>query len=149
LKTESGKKILVAVRAKDRQKVSRVLGAEFNLDFCSTLEIAQSQLDESIGLIVCGAHFDGGRMFELLRYAKGARQTRAIPFLVVLGSERTYSPKILQGIQIAAKILGADGFIDIVELKEELGEVKTAEALRQLARRILSSDERNAFLRHD
>jgi hypothetical protein len=149
LENKSGKRILVAVRAKDRVKVSRVLGTEFNLHFCTTFKIARSQLDESIGLIICGAHFDSGRMFDLLRYAKENTQTRAIPFLVVLGSEHAYSPAILQGIQIAAKILGASGFIDIAKLKEELGEVKTVETLQQGVRRILSSDETKALLRHD
>lgn len=88
-------------------------------------------------------------MFDLLRYTKENTQTWAIPFLVVLGSERTYSPAILQGIQIAAKILGASGFIDVAKLKEKLGKVETVETLRQLVRYTLSNDETKAFLRHD
>lgn len=136
----TSKKVLVAIRPKDHQKIANVLGAEFNTIFCYTLEEARSQLDEHTGLVICGAYFDDGRMFDLLRHAKENARTRSIPFCVIFGSEREYSAAILHGIQKAAEILGANAIIDVFTLKKELGKAQAYESLRQSVRRILSSD---------
>jgi hypothetical protein len=141
LEKKRREKILVAVRSKDRQDISRALGAEFNVVFCDTFEKARLQLDESIGLVVCGAHFDDGRMFDLLRHLKEDVRTQLIPFLVIFGNRPEYSPAILHSIQSASEILGARGIIDFSTLSEDLGEARAFAHFRQIVRRILSSGE--------
>lgn len=134
METKSSKRVLVAVRPKDTLIVSEALGSEFDVTICHSLEEATSQLDENTGVIACGVHFDSGRMFDLLRFAKANPKTQSIPFFILLGDEKGYSQSILDGIRSAAKLLGATEFTNLPMFKAQLGEQQAFERLRQVIR---------------
>ena len=115
------KKVLVAMRPQDLPLLSDALGDEFNTVICHTFEEAVAQLDNNVGLIACGVHFAGGRMFDFLHHVNASPQTKTIPFFVILGSRRSYSPAIVHSIEIATKTVGATGFVDMGAIKDSMG----------------------------
>lgn len=131
------KKVLVALRASEVSMVAEVLGEEFQLVVCHSMDDAIARLDENIGLIACGVHFDSGRMFDLLRYVKDHPQYNKVPFFILLGVGR-YSQPIMHGIRSAAKLMGAAGFTDLSSLREKMGGDQAHEQLRSVVRQVLS-----------
>ncbi|NEX63912.1 hypothetical protein [Noviherbaspirillum galbum] len=134
--TAKDKTILVAVRPRDVPQVTDVLGSEFSLVITHSMEDAVAELDERIGFVACGVHFDSGRMFDLLRHVKSHAPFNALPFYILLGSGR-YSPQIMHGIRSAAKLMGASGFTDLSVLRETYGDQAYAR-MRQVVREALS-----------
>jgi hypothetical protein len=138
VKTGTTRKLLVAVRPQDIYLVFEALGTEFDLVICHSLTTAKAVLGENIGLITCGVRFDEGRMLDLLRYVKENPETQSIPFLCVIGAGKSFSPAVLKGIKQAVLILGANGIIDLSELRRKLGDEQAYETLRQVIRKVLS-----------
>jgi hypothetical protein len=132
------RKLLVAVRPQDIYLVSEALGTEFDLVICHSLTTAKVALEKDIGLTACGVRFDEGRMLDLLRYVKENPKTQSIPFLCVIGAGKSFSPAVLEGIKQAVLILGANGIIDLSELRRKLGDKQAYETLRQAIRKVLS-----------
>src|SRR5690606_3030360 len=118
--------------------VSEALGNEIDIVFCHTVEEARAALEGDIGIIVCGVHFDGGKMFEFLRFVKQNPATQSIPFFAVLGGTGRYSDSILQGIESAAKLLGAQRLLNLPELIEKVGKEEAFRQIRQGVRQLLS-----------
>lgn len=139
-RTRPSKKVLVAVRPDALPIVSHTLGSEFDVIVCHSFKDAKIHLNEQVGLIACGVHFDGGAMFDFLRHAKANPKTQSIPFFLLIGGAERYSKCILDGIRIAAKILGAEGFTDLSRLKIDMGEEDAYERLRQVIRNSLRQD---------
>lgn len=129
--------ILIAVSQQDSQLVFDVLGDEFNLLICHTFQEAEALLGKDIHLVACGVHFDQGRMFDLLQRVRNTPHLREIPFLLALGRGTKYSAAILQGIDSAARLLGATAFINMLELVDGLGKEEAYEDIRRTVRRLL------------
>src|SRR5437868_6976999 len=121
------KKILVAVGQESIQGVTNALKGHYDLVCCTSLEEARSALDKSIDLVLCGLHFDEGRMLDFLRYAKADPSTRPIPFICIKIAEGMLSQAIIQSIEIASRALGADRFVDLHEWIIKLGDTKAYE----------------------
>jgi hypothetical protein len=136
-KNNSMKKVLVALRPSEVSMVAEVLGEEFALVVCHSMEDAVARMDESIGLIACGVHFDSGRMFDFLRHVKDHPRYNKVPFFILLGVGR-YSQPIMHGIRSAAKLMGAAGFTDLSGLREKVGGEQAHEQLRRVIRQVLS-----------
>ncbi len=139
--TTQSRKVLVAIRPDAIPIVARTMGSEFDVVICHTMEDAKAKLNEQVGLIACGVHFDSGAMFDLLRYVKSLPETRSIPFFLLIGEGERYSKSILAGIRSAAEVLGAEAFTDLMRLKNKIGEEAAYEKLRQSIRVCLSKDE--------
>jgi hypothetical protein len=129
------KNLLLALVPESVPIITTALGNEFVLTFCTSMEEATSMLNGNVDLIAASTHFDKSRMFDLLRNCKAAPETRDIPFLCLrlLGGELDDS--IYEGVEIAARALGAIGFIDLFRLRRKLGEERANEELRQCIRR--------------
>ncbi|WP_019142514.1 hypothetical protein [Noviherbaspirillum massiliense] len=126
-------KVLVALMPEYIQPISQVVPGSFDMTFTTSLNEAQSLLDSSrFDVIVCGAHFDGCRMFDLLRYAKSTLQTRDIPFLCVRAVGGALDRTLYEGVKIASMALGAAGFVDLYRLNMETGEAEGLKKMRQL-----------------
>lgn len=123
-------KIVVAIRPEDAEVMRRVLGDEFDLILCTSLPEAQAALTPGIAMIVCGVHFDDGRMFDLLKYAKSHDALRAIPFWGVLRDEGMLSSAITRGIRTAMKTLGANGLFNLSQVPQNEDQEKSFQALR-------------------
>lgn len=102
------KKILVADRAESDRRLCAIL-AGHELVFVRTMDDAQRALArEQFALILIGVHFDDSRMFDLLRCLP--QGTTA----VCVRSQHFQSTAItLEGLEIAAKALGCNLFLDL------------------------------------
>jgi hypothetical protein len=127
------RKIIIAVREADVPIAQAMLGNEFDLVFCHTLEDAQAAIHGQVGIMVCGVHFAQGAVFELLQFVRSNPVSTQVPFFVMLDTagRYNYSPAIVHGLRAAAKALGATGFIDLSALVEKAGREEAIEILRR------------------
>jgi hypothetical protein len=137
------KKLLVAVRPIDLPAVSAALGDGFDVTITHRLDDAKARLNEEVGLIACGVHFDDGMLFELLNAARSNPVTQSTPFYVLLKEEQGYSRPIIDGIRSASKLLGATGFIDLLKMAQELGEDGAKEVIRKSIREVLDQSSQD------
>lgn len=132
-------RVLVALRPEEVSLLRRDLEGHFNIDITHTLKEAVASIDDRIGLIICGVHFDQGAMFDLLQEVKSNPRWREIPFFLILREDTTHAEAIIKGIRQAAKLLGVDDFIDLGELRREMGAEELLENLRGRVRIALGS----------
>lgn len=131
------KKILVAGKPQAKEILCTALEPEFELIFCHNLEQAKLLLDEPVDLIICTVLFDGSRMFELLRYVKANPPTKSIPFV---GARTTKGALPLYEVETAmkaAKLLGAEEFVDLYAWIDQLGDEPAYEKFRATIRGLL------------
>ncbi|WP_151636871.1 hypothetical protein [Noviherbaspirillum aerium] len=109
------KKLLIAVREEDMPLARTVLGTEFEVVFCHTVEAAKHMLEDGMDVVVSGVHFDSGAVFELLQYVRSSPTHGKLPFFVLLDTSKrySYSPAIVHGLKTAARALGATEFTDL------------------------------------
>jgi hypothetical protein len=112
-------RIVVAIRPEDAGLMREVMGDEFDLVMCTSLQEAQSALAPDVDMIACGVHFDDGRMFDLLKYVKADQTLCAIPFWGVLRDEGMLSSAITRGIRTAMKTLGANGLFNLSQMRTD------------------------------
>ncbi|MEC4723581.1 hypothetical protein RY831_31055 [Noviherbaspirillum sp. CPCC 100848] len=127
------KKLLIAVREEDMPLARAVLGFDFDVVCCHTIEAAKRMLGEGIDVVVSGVHFDSGAVFELLQHVRSSSMHGKLPFFVLLdsGHRYSYSPAIIHGLKTAAKALKATEFIDLAALVEQFGRKEAVEILRR------------------
>jgi DNA-binding response OmpR family regulator len=105
------KKILVADGPDIERRVSAVLQPH-ELSFVHTLAEAKRALArDDYDLIIMGVHFDESRMFDLLRQVRADERYQATP-VVCVASQRFDTPISVEGLEIAARALAADAFVD-------------------------------------
>ena len=107
------RRILVADTPEGDRRISAIL-AGYELVFVRTLADAQRALErESFALVLAGVHFDDSRMFDLLRFLQAKGQPTGCA-VVCMRSHHFASPAItIEGLQIAAKALGCNLFLDL------------------------------------
>jgi hypothetical protein len=132
-------RLLLAVRPQDRPLAMAALGDEFEVVVAHTYAEAVAALRRGTDLLVCGAHFDDGRLFDLLRLVKSDPALARIPFIPVLDELPANSPAMAQSIRNATAALGADGFIDLSRMSARMGQEQMLDKLRQMARSALAS----------
>jgi hypothetical protein len=101
-------KILVADTPEGDRRISTIL-AGHEVSFVRTLAEAQRKLAaEKFALVLIGVHFDDSRMFDLLRHLQRGGT------VICMRSQHFNSPAItLEGLEIAAKALGCQLFLDL------------------------------------
>jgi DNA-binding response OmpR family regulator len=106
-------KILVADTPDGDRRITTIL-AGHELTFVHTLGEAQRTLArEKFALDLLGVHFDDSRMFDLLRHLQSTRIQSGCA-VICMRSQRFNSPAItIEGLEIAAKALGCNLFLDL------------------------------------
>ena len=126
--------IVVADSAAGIQAMRGMLaGLAFHLVAAPTLDAAKAAVAPDTPLVICGSHFDDGRIYELLRHLKARPALHGVPFLSVrvLGGE--LDDFLYESVKIATHVLGCSGFIDLFRWRRLYGQ---AEADRQFAQRV-------------
>jgi CheY-like chemotaxis protein len=117
-------KLLVAVSTPSLQGLLPDILGRHTLVFAANLEKALALLEarQDFDLILCGLHFDSGKMYELLEAAKSSKTTAHIPFLCVqlIGSILPYGA--FKSMRAAFDILGGDLFIQVAKWRIEYGD---------------------------
>jgi CheY-like chemotaxis protein len=136
LKAKHPKRILIAVTPSSTPLLSQILGSTFELIFSTSLHHAQAQLNEGVDLVACDIHFDDCRMFDLLRLSKANPATRQIPFLCLKVVEGVLDQALYQSVDIASSALGAAGFVDLFQLKQDGGDEQAHKNLIRIIRQL-------------
>jgi len=132
------KNILVAATPSAFKTMRSALENRFSLTHCFNLDAARAALDDApVDLILCCTHFDESRMFDLLRYVKMQPALHRIPFMCAKIVEDEVSATYLQGVEIAARALGADSFIDFSHWKRIQGEQLAFDELTRTIHKLL------------
>ena len=97
---------------------------------CAGADQAEETLRNNprISMILCGVHFDESRMYDLLRYAK--REHPRTPFVCVRVLDAEIPRVSREALRIAAESMGADAYIDLPSLSEQLGKDDAETQLR-------------------
>ena len=83
---------------------------------------------EQFDLIISAVHLENdGSVFDLLKVAKGNPATSKVPFIFYCSRSSKFARSVRDGLQIAARALGADKYItmeifDVYKLREEFVE---------------------------
>jgi hypothetical protein len=116
-------------------------GSPFTLLAAETLTQAKSALSADTPLVLCGCHFDDGRLYDLLRYMKARPALNSIPFLTVRAHAGELDDAMYESVKIATSALGGNGFIDLFRWQRLYGK---AEAARQFAEHVGALARRNS-----
>ena len=106
-------KILAAVRPQGGVAVHRALGAYAEVLPLYTYDdaVAALRAQSDIQLVLCGVFFNETRAFDLLRFMR--QEFPALPFVACRIGDRDVAPVMAEAMGIAAKSMGATGFIDM------------------------------------
>lgn len=116
-------RILIADTPESVEICRPCLTGPFALVQAGTLDEATHELRGRIDMVVCGVHFDEGRMYDLLRHLKRSPRLERLPFVAVrcLEGELEFDGALRESVKIAVKALGGNAFVDLLRWQREYG----------------------------
>jgi len=105
-----------------------------------TLGQARAALAEQPELVVCGCHFDEGRMYDLLRIVKAAPGMERTPFLATrcIPGE-LLDDALYESVKIAVRALGGNAFVDLVRWQQRWGAAEASHRLTRLVESLVEA----------
>ena len=126
-------RILVADQPESFEAFRDALASSYQLLPAATLEQARKALALQPALVVCGCHFDEGRMYDLLRLLKAEPATRTLPFLAVRCVEgELLDDALYESVKIAVRALGGNAFVDLLRWQRRWGPAEASHRLTHL-----------------
>lgn len=114
-------RILIAGVPETYGRLSTIL-ANYTPHFANTFHEATAFLKSMVyDLVLIGVHFDESRMFDLLRYLKASdrhAQVLVVCYRATAGAE-TRTELTMQAVELACRVLGASGFLDLFQFPNE------------------------------
>ena len=121
--------------------IQQHLPAGFRLSHASTLEAAKALVKAETPLVLCGCHFDDGRMYDLLRWMRASPPLKHVPFLAVRMLEGQLDDAIYESVKIAVDAVGGDGFIDLYRWQLRYGDQSAGQRLAQRVDALLRGED--------
>ena len=116
------------------------LAGSYTLLPASTMEQARQALTDSPDLVVCGCHFDEGRMYDLLRLLKATPGLERTPFLATrCVPGELLDDALYESVKIAVRALGGNAFVDLLRWQQRWGAAEASHRLTQLVESLLQS----------
>ncbi|MDB5956032.1 hypothetical protein [Ramlibacter sp.] len=116
------------------------LAGSYTLVAARTLEQARTALLEGPELVVCGCHFDEGRMYDLLRLLKAAPRMERTPFLAVRCTPgELLDDALYESVKIAVRALGGNAFVDLVRWQQRWGAAEASHRLTRLVESLVEA----------
>ena len=131
-------KILIADVPAAAVVLAGALGKQFTLQCRHTLPGAVASFADDIDLIICGAHFDDCKLFEMLEARNKATHARHIPFLCVRVLDGELDDTLYRSVVIATRTYQAADFIDYSRWVRLYGREGAAQHLCQLAAQLIA-----------
>jgi hypothetical protein len=130
--------IVVADTAEAFALLRASLQGAWGLRHAADLSSARNLVDTDTPLVICGCHFDEGRLYDLLRHLKSRPETAAVPFLALRALEGKLEDALYESVKIATHALGGNGFIDLYRWKSRYGEVEARHRLTRAVEELAS-----------
>lgn len=127
--------ILVADAAPGFAALQEALGRRPGLTRVDDLPTACRALEQPCALVVCGCHFDEGRMYDLLRHMKSNEALAGIPFVAIRTLPDELDDALYESVQIAVTVLGGQEFVDLPRWRRQHGDAEAARRLAALVQR--------------
>jgi hypothetical protein len=126
-------RIVVADHSESFQAFREALASSYALVHAATFEEARAALADPPALVVCGCHFDEGRMYDLLRQLKAEAALRHVPFLAVRCVEgELLDDALYESVKIAVRALGGNAFVDLLRWQRRWGPAEASHRLTHL-----------------
>jgi CheY-like chemotaxis protein len=134
----SPSRILVADTPEAFDIFRRALTGPFTLVPAATLSHVRDALHELPDAVVCGCHFDEGRMYDVLRHLKASTRLAQVPFMAIrcLEGELELDDALYESVKIAVRALDGDAFVDLVRWNRKYGADAASAKLTQLVERL-------------
>ena len=132
-------RILVADTPECFDAFRSALTSSFALVRATTFEQAQAALDVPPVLVVCGCHFDEGRMYDLLRQLKATPELSKVPFMAVRCVEGELDDALYESVKIAVRALGGNAFVDLLRWQRRWGVAEASHRLTHLVQTLAAS----------
>lgn len=117
----SSRTILAADTPRGIATLRNIFADSISIVPATTMEKAADALRSPIDMIVCGIHFSESRMLDLLTQAQANPSSKDVPFLAFRDLESELDPTFFKSMEVAIKVLGGLGFIDLYTLKKQRG----------------------------
>jgi len=128
--------ILVADNPDGIREFRRALSTSLALVPVTTMEEAKQALRQAPALVVCGCHFDEGRMYDLLRLLKATPHLERVPFMAVRCMEGELDDALYESVKIAVRALGGNAFVDLLRWQGKFGEAEATHRLTRLVEQL-------------
>lgn len=136
----SAPRILVADNADSFEAFRAALTSAFQLSTVTTLEAAKKALETPPALVVCGCHFDEGRMYDLLRHMKATAGLVRVPFMAVRCVEgELLDDTLYESVKIAVRALGGNAFVDLLRWQRRWGAAEASHRLTHLVQTLAAA----------
>ena len=131
--------IVVADHRDSFEAFRDALTSDYRLVHVGTVEQAREALVPPPALVVCGCHFDEGRMYDLLRHLKAAPGLHDVPFLAVRCTEgELLDDALYESVKIAVRALGGSAFVDLLRWQRRWGAEEASHRLTHLVDTLIS-----------
>lgn len=138
----SAPRILVADLPESYEVFRRALTSAFELRHAGSFEDAKAALMDVPALVVCGCHFDEGRMYDLLRFLKAAPALDRVPFVAVrCVPGELLDDALYESVKIAVRALGGNAFIDLLRWQRRWGVAEASHRLTELVHKLVASPQ--------
>jgi hypothetical protein len=127
-----GLKILLAISTPELHGMMMEILHKHRLCIVTTVDQAVDAFHPDLDLIICGLHFDTGRMYELLRCAKSSPKVKNIPFLTVQLTGGILPYGVFKSMECAFGLLGGDLLVQVDKWRIEVGDEAAFARLRDV-----------------
>lgn len=132
-------RIVIADSPAAIQAFRDVLTTSLPITGAETLEQARAALDPAPSLVVCGCHFDEGRMYDLLRHMKATPALQNVPFMAIRILEGELDDALYESVKIAVRALGGNAFVDLLRWRRRWGDAEASHRLTHLVQTLAAS----------
>ena len=136
----SSRRILVADLPEAFSVFRSALSGSYTLVPATTIDQARAALEDEPALVVCGCHFDEGRMYDLLRFLKATPGLERIPFLATrCVPGELLEDALYESVKIAVRALGGNAFVDLLRWQRRWGAAEASHRLTQLVESLIQA----------
>jgi hypothetical protein len=132
-------RIVVADTPDSVQAFRAALTTPLPLVCATTFDAAREALAPAPALVVCGCHFDEGRMYDLLRHMKASPGLQGVPFMAVRCLEGELDGALYESVKIAVRALGGNAFVDLLRWQGRWGVPDASHRLTQLVQSLAAA----------
>lgn len=132
-------RILVADSPEAIAVFRAALATSFELEPVTTFGQAQAALARPPALVVCGCHFDEGRMYDLLRLMKATPGLDHLPFMAVRCMQGELEDTLYESVKIAVRALGGNAFVDLLRWQRRWGAPEASHRITRLVQALVEA----------